>query len=100
MDDAALSGFILSDIVTRIYRRSSYVFYNGEIVLLKFVGSSLCICTHGVCQKVINLRAASELLKLDGDDRSSFIVGGVVFDCSHPSERDEWYGSLLGVCSG
>lgn len=99
MSDQAFYGFILSDITTTTFNRSSYVFYNGKNILLKFVGLSLCLCSSNKCIRMVKLnREMSKIHKLDGNENYSFVVDGIVFGCSCAKERDEWYSALESAC--
>lgn len=98
LSDHDFNVFILSDVVTTVFKRSSYVFYNKRIALLKFVGHSLCICSNGRCLDIIMLDDAG-VQKIDGA-RPGFVVDGHVFECSCAAERDEWHSAVDGLIRG
>uniref|UniRef100_A0A1B6HHQ7 Uncharacterized protein n=1 Tax=Homalodisca liturata TaxID=320908 RepID=A0A1B6HHQ7_9HEMI len=92
LPDRDFNAFIVSDVVTSVFRRTSYVYYNGRIVLLKFVGRSLCVCDGKRIVHVVRLDGAA-VARLDGA-RPSFVVGGTAFGSSCIAERDEWFGCI------
>lgn len=99
MDDTVYAKFVLSDIVTTLYHRTSYVYYENNVVLLKILGSSLCICLKDRCIKMIPLfKQKSCLFKINTRMGPGFTVANVVFGCSCVRERDEWYDMLTTLC--
>lgn len=93
MDDATFASFIVSDITTTVFRRTSFIYYNNQVVLLKFIGRSLCVCVNGNCIKMISLENKNfDIRKLNADNRYSFIINkNYQFTCSCLVERNEWY---------
>lgn len=83
-NEHALSSFILSDIVTDIYKRTSFILFNGEKVLGKFIGKTLCLCVKDRCIKAIGIEKVEKVGKV----RVS--VSGVNLELSCETERDEW----------
>lgn len=94
LPDEKLSAFVLSDVVTEVFRRSSYVVYRGQIVLLKIVGRTLCICMGNVCTDIIKLDARAAVRKIDVGGKHGFMVGDAVFHCSCAVECDEWCSAI------
>ncbi|ELA41136.1 uncharacterized protein VICG_01835 [Vittaforma corneae ATCC 50505] len=87
-DEHSLSSFILSDIVTDIYKRTSFILFNGEKVLGKLIGRTLCLCTKDKCIKAIGIERVEKTGKV------GITVNGVNLELSCETERNEWVSVL------
>lgn len=84
-NDSSLSNFILSDVVTEVYKRTNYLIYKEEKLLGKIIGNSLCICRNDKCIKAIGIE------EIEKKGRNSILFGNkeiISFSCE--VERDEW----------
>lgn len=84
MSDKEFARFILTDIVTTVYRRTPFVFFDGQIVLARILGKVICLCHNSRCLKIFSRDKAVQ----EGD--RGIVSGGVLIKLSCERERDEW----------
>ncbi|KAI5181637.1 hypothetical protein PAEPH01_2824 [Pancytospora epiphaga] len=98
LPDSEFNRFIVSDVVSIVFRRTSYIYYNNRIMILRLMESSLCVCD---CKKIVNVVRLDDvsIVKLDGS-RPSFVVGETAFGCSCVIERDEWVSCIEKIVNG
>lgn len=83
-DDRALSSFIQSDIVDTVYKRTSYLLYNGSKAVGRFVGKDLCISIYGKCIKTLKMADIEKI------GRKALLVDETTLEFSCETERNEW----------
>lgn len=89
--DLALSQFILTDVVTEVYKRSSYLIYDHRIVVGKFIGTSLCLCVGIACLRSLPCRAVEKV------SRTKMLIDGIELELSCESERNEWIETIRKI---
>ncbi|KAI5148848.1 hypothetical protein ENBRE01_0576 [Enteropsectra breve] len=82
--DKALDAFVHTGITTAVYKRTSYAFFSGFIVLLKFIGNVLSVLQDGRVIQIIEIKSAQRRGRLGISVDSDIFV----FSCER--ERDEW----------
>jgi len=90
-NDRLLSSFILSDVTSEIYKRTSFLIFNGKRCIGKIIGQSLCICINEKIIKAIRIcgitRMGSKKIRVDAAE----------IELSCEIERDEWLSVLERV---
>lgn len=92
--DEDLNQFILTDIVTEIFKRSNFLIYDHRVVTGKFIGKALCLCKDTACLKSLSCSNVERI------SRTKMLVDGVELEVSCETERNEWIDTIMRVsCS-
>lgn len=84
-DDLLYSKFILSNVVETVYKRTNFLIFKNEILLVKFIGILLCVFKHNLCIKSIRIENLERL------GRTKITVGGETLEFSCEVERERWF---------
>ena len=86
--DEELNRFILTDVVTEVFRRSNFLIYDHRVVIGKFIGKTLCLCSGMACLKSL------ACMKIEKIGRAKMLIDGIELEVSCETERNEWFETI------